>query len=92
MSARSGSATASRPHAPGSGSATAISATDATRLWKDWQQQADKAERLQADPDLGKPEKRILAMQVRVLDCCVADLRELLEGNKPHPVKRRESD
>lgn len=68
-----------------------VTRADFHRLWKDWQRQADTAERRQADPGIDRGMKRVLAMQARVLDTCVADLRELLEGTKPHPVKRRES-
>ncbi len=68
-----------------------VTRADLQRLWKDWRTQADKAERLQGDPQGDRVEKRLLAMQGRTLDVCIADLRDLLD-DKPHPSGRRGSD
>lgn len=69
-----------------------VTRADLQRLWKDWQRQADVAFREQTDPAVSRDMKRVAAMKIRTLDTCVADLRELTEGTRPHPVKRRESD
>lgn len=66
----------------------AVSIGDLERLARDWQKQADTAERVQTDRNMDATMKRVLAMQARVLDVCIADLRDLIHG-RPHPDKRR---
>lgn len=65
-----------------------VTRADLQRLWKDWQRQADVAARAADAHDATPAAKRIAQMQIRVLDGCIADMRELLEG-KTHPAARR---
>ena len=65
-----------------------VKSAELETLIRDWQKQADTAERLQADRGMDASMKRNLQMQVRVLDTCILDVRDLIAGLE-NPAHRR---